>query len=86
MAPGTRVEGSIFSEGGVHVDGEVEGDIIAKGYVIVAPGGRVRGSVVAKDVYLGGRVEGDIWSIELEIYDGGVCLGDIESMRVKEVK
>lgn len=82
IAPGTRIEGSIFGSGGVHVDGEVEGDVVAKSYVIITSTGVVRGKVEAREVYLSGSVYGDIWCIELEIFGGGECSGEIEAMRV----
>ena len=81
IAPGTRVEGSIFSSGGVHIDGEVEGDVKAESYVIVTSTGVVKGDVEARDVYIGGTVYGDIWAIELELYEGAECLGSIEVIR-----
>lgn len=82
IAPGTRVEGSIVSDGGVHIDGEVEGDVIAESHVIVTASGVVRGNVEAREVYVGGRVCGDIWAIELELYEGAECGGEIEAMRI----
>ncbi|WP_457592161.1 bactofilin family protein [Hydrogenimonas sp.] len=82
IAPGTRVQGSLFSEGGVHIGGEVEGDVIAKSYVIVTPGAVVHGKIEARDVYVGGTVHGDIWAIELELYGSAECNGEIEAIRI----
>jgi len=83
IAPGTRVEGSIFSEGGVHIDGEVTGDVVAENYIIVTASGVVHGKVEARDVYISGRVYGEIWAIELELYEGAECLGEIEARRIR---
>ena len=82
VAPGTRVEGSIFSSGGVHIDGEVEGDVVAENYIIVTASGVVHGKVEARDVYISGTVHGEIWAIELELYEGADCRGDIEAIRI----
>ncbi len=71
------------SGGGLHIDGEVEGDVAAKSYVIVAKGAVVHGQIHAREVYLGGIVVGDIWAVEVEIYDGGVCHGHIEAIKIK---
>ncbi|BBG66554.1 hypothetical protein NNO_1851 [Hydrogenimonas sp.] len=43
--------------------------------------GVVKGDVEARDVYIGGTVYGDIWAIELELYEGAECLGSIEAIR-----
>ncbi len=81
------IAGDLRSEGGVHIDGTVEGDVHAREYVIVAEGATVAGSLHAREVYLGGRVEGEIWAVEVEILEGGVCEGAIEAIRVhKESK
>lgn len=56
----------------------------AKTYVIVAKGARVEGDLHAREVYLGGTVEGDIWAVEVEIFGGGLCRGRIEAIKINE--
>lgn len=77
------IEGGILSAGGLHIDGEVRGNVEAATYVIVARGAKVDGSIHAREVYLGGEVNGDIWAIEVEIDETGICLGTIEAVKVK---
>ncbi len=84
IAPGTRIEGSIFSKGGVHIDGEVEGDVIAQSYVIVTTEGVVHGRIEANDVYVSGTVYGDIKAAILEFYEGAKCYGKTEATLKKK--
>ena len=84
VAPGTTVKGDIHSIGGVHVDGEIEGSVEAKSYVIVAKGAVIHGDVHAAEVYLGGIVIGDIWALEVERYGTGICHGTIEAFKINE--
>ena len=86
VAPGTVIAGDLRSEGGVHIDGTVDGNVHAKEYVIVAEGASVAGELHAREVYLGGRVEGDIWAVEVEILEGGRCEGTVEAMRIHKEK
>ena len=86
VAPGSTVKGSLRSEGGIHIDGTVLGDVEAATYVIVAEGARVEGDIHAREVYLGGLVTGDIWAVEVDRLEKGRCLGTIEAMKVNEDK
>ncbi|WP_286336343.1 bactofilin family protein [Hydrogenimonas cancrithermarum] len=76
--------GTIRSGGGIHIDGEVEGNVEAKSYVIVAKGAVVHGDIHAAEVYLSGTVHGDIWALEIERYATGVCHGQIEAFKINE--
>ncbi|WP_201354085.1 bactofilin family protein [Hydrogenimonas urashimensis] len=84
IAPATTVTGDIRSAGGVHVDGEVLGNVEAKSYVIVAKGAVIHGEVHAAEVYLGGTVIGDIWALEVDQSDTGVCRGSIEAFKINK--
>ncbi|WP_457598785.1 bactofilin family protein [Hydrogenimonas sp.] len=64
------------------MDGEVDGDVRAKRYVIVTAEGVVHGNIEAADVYIGGTVHGDIWAIELELFGSAKCHGEIEARRI----
>ncbi|WP_456323340.1 bactofilin family protein [Hydrogenimonas sp.] len=76
------MNGDIFSEGGVHIGGEVTGSVEAKTYAIVAPSAIIYGSLHAAEVYLSGHVKGDIWALEMEISDAGSCDGAIFAFKI----
>lgn len=64
IGPRTRVVGDIAFEGGLHLDGRVEGSISASGdaeaVLSVSESGFVEGSVEVPDVVMNGTVEGDV--------------------------
>jgi cytoskeletal protein CcmA (bactofilin family) len=70
------IRGSIESAGEIQFDGEMEGDIRAKGLVI-GEGAKVDGEVVAEKVRVAGTVEGAIRASEVELASGAYVKGDI---------
>ncbi|MEM9421241.1 MAG: polymer-forming cytoskeletal protein [Pseudomonadota bacterium] len=70
------IRGAIESGGEVQFDGEIEGDIRAKG-LVVGDGAKVTGEVVAEKVRVCGTVEGAIRGIEVELASSALVKGDI---------
>ncbi len=68
IGPGTRVVGEIDFEGGLHLDGKVEGNIVARAgadaVLSVSPDGVVEGNVEVPEVVLSGTVNGDVVASE----------------------
>jgi cytoskeletal protein CcmA (bactofilin family) len=68
LGTGTRVVGHLSFEGGLHVDGSVEGNIIAPpgvdAAVSISSTGTVEGNVEAPEVVLNGTVNGDVFASE----------------------
>ena len=64
IGAGTRVTGDIAFRGGMHVDGEVRGNVVGQteGATLcsLAGNGRIEGSVEASEVIVNGTVEGDV--------------------------
>ena len=62
----SRVVGDIFYTGGVHVEGEVEGNLMAeevdKGFVVVSETGLVKGEIRGPTVIVYGTVNGDVYA------------------------
>ncbi|MFK8027625.1 MAG: polymer-forming cytoskeletal protein [Gammaproteobacteria bacterium] len=62
----TVVKGDIHYRGGLHIEGKVQGDLIAesneKTVLIVSEKGRVEGDVKGPVVILNGTIEGDVYS------------------------
>ncbi|MDX1443129.1 MAG: polymer-forming cytoskeletal protein [Gammaproteobacteria bacterium] len=59
----TRIVGDVHFEGGLHVDGEIEGNVHAgeaHSALSLSERGRVVGEVHVSDVMLNGLVEGDV--------------------------
>ena len=73
-------EGKLRSQGDIRVEGTLRGEIETEATLIVAPHARIHGTVRARNIMLGGDVEGDIACDErLEILPGGSARGQINS-------
>ncbi|MCK5832538.1 polymer-forming cytoskeletal protein [bacterium] len=65
IGPGSRVEGDLDVQGGLRVDGTVEGKITATGPLTVGKEGIIKApSISTSSSTIGGNVEGDILSPE----------------------
>jgi cytoskeletal protein CcmA (bactofilin family) len=84
LARGIRLTGTLETSGVVRIEGEVEGDLRARGgQVLVAPGGVVQGDVEAALTVVAGEVRGKIVATELvELKAGSVVYGDITTPRI----
>lgn len=63
IAEGTTIRGDIEFDGGLHMDGSVEGSITAQGdkaVLTLSEKGRVSGEIRAPNVVINGEVKGDI--------------------------
>jgi len=60
IGKGSKVKGSLFVEGGVRVDGKVEGVIESKGFVTIGLSGVAKANVKANECLVSGKVMGNI--------------------------
>jgi cytoskeletal protein CcmA (bactofilin family) len=65
----TRIKGDLRFEGGCHIDGVVEGSVIAdkdpEAFLSISEEGLVDGSVRVPRVQLNGKVQGDVFASEI---------------------
>lgn len=78
----TRVDGHLLFRGGLRVDGEVHGNVIAgaeqHSYLVLGESGRIEGEVRCDHVVVGGEIQGAVYSSELlEILPKGRIFGDV---------
>jgi cytoskeletal protein CcmA (bactofilin family) len=59
IGSGAVIEGSIRAQGSVRVEGVVNGVLIVEGDAAIAPGGEVIGDVLADDLSICGRLDGN---------------------------
>ncbi|GAA5129627.1 bactofilin family protein [Alloalcanivorax gelatiniphagus] len=67
IAPSARVMGDIEFNGGLHIQGEVEGNITVGsegGQLVIGETGVVRGEIRVPRITINGRVEGDVNATE----------------------
>ena len=78
ITKGTKISGSIETDGSIDIIGSVEGDVNCKGKVVV--GGSVNGAVTAGELYCNSaKIEGDIKSYgSVKVGVGSMIIGNIE--------
>jgi cytoskeletal protein CcmA (bactofilin family) len=80
---GTRVQGDIFSQGTIRIEGEVSGHVQCEDTIVVQETGKVTGELTAGQVIVSGTVEGNINAHDrIEITSSGKVTGDICAPRV----
>ncbi|MDR3303488.1 MAG: polymer-forming cytoskeletal protein [Treponema sp.] len=84
VGPGTWVKGDIESAGFTRIDGSVEGDVSARGRVVIGQQARMRGNISGTSITIGGVVHGDIQARErIVILSTGLILGNIVTRRIQ---
>jgi cytoskeletal protein CcmA (bactofilin family) len=79
VGPGCLFEGSLtLPEGLTRIDGEVIGNIIGNGGLIIGEKGSVRGDIDVESVVVYGKVHGNIRARSLEIRASGRVEGDVK--------
>jgi cytoskeletal protein CcmA (bactofilin family) len=83
IGSGSVVEGTIRTEGGIRVDGRVVGEIAAKSSAAVGPTGILEGSLSARNISIGGKVQGNLSAMEkLTLEAKSIVAGDIRAARL----
>jgi len=84
IGPGTNVSGDIHSGGFTRVDGNVKGDVKAKGRLIIGERARMKSNISATSVTVGGVVFGNVLASErLVVLATGLIMGDIITRRIQ---
>jgi cytoskeletal protein CcmA (bactofilin family) len=78
------VRGELSGSEDLFVDGEVEGSIELRGNSLtIGPNGRVRANVNARDIFVQGKVDGNLRGTErVELKKSAVVNGDIVTQRI----
>lgn len=83
VGPGTEFEGVIKAKGIVRIDGKLTGSVETTGDIIIGEQGVVTADVVANNITVAGKIEGNISVKEKAtiLNKGSVC-GDIETKNI----
>ena len=78
----TRIEGDIHFKGGLRIDGQVRGDVIAEpgstGMLVISENARVEGAVRGAHLVIDGEIIGSVESTELlELQPKARIMGDV---------
>ena len=78
ISNGVKVEGKIFSDGSIRIEGNILGDIDSNGNVTIGELGEVFGKVNGISITIGGKVQGTINAKEKLILESKADLkGDV---------
>ncbi|MDR1617884.1 MAG: polymer-forming cytoskeletal protein [Treponema sp.] len=84
IGPNTSIFGDIDSGGFTRVDGNVRGNVNARGRVVIGEKARMKSNVSGTVVTVGGVVCGNVLASEqLVILSAGLVLGDIITRRIQ---
>lgn len=86
IGPNTHIKGDIQGDGGLRIDGIVEGTIEITGNLVVTESAKVRADVKASNISVAGAVQGNISATRVEILDTGRIWGDltVKSLLINE--
>lgn len=74
----STINGDLSSEGSIRIDGNVSGEIVSKGDVIIGDNAVVKANISAEYCEISGTVEGNVHSeTQLKIFKSGNLNGDI---------
>ena len=65
LASGSKIKGNITADSDFRIDGEVEGDIVCSGKVVIGTQGILKGNLNCQNAEIMGRVNGKIVVSEL---------------------
>ncbi len=86
IGPNTHVKGDIQGDGGLRVDGVVEGTIEVTGNLVITESAKVRAEIKANNISVAGAIQGNVTATRVEILDTGRVWGDltVKSLLVNE--
>jgi cytoskeletal protein CcmA (bactofilin family) len=78
LGSGSFCKGSIKVDGGLRIDGTVDGEVVVSGTLTVGREGVVTGDVTVNQAVVGGRIQGTVRAEQqLELHSGSRLEGDI---------
>jgi cytoskeletal protein CcmA (bactofilin family) len=79
-----KIRGELTGSNDLLIDGEIDGTIrLAAARLTVRADGRIRATILAQDVVVMGRIEGEIRATgRVELRNGAVVLGDVFATRL----
>ncbi len=80
ISEGTLIKGDITANGDIRVDGELIGNIYAKGRLVIGPKGKVDGEIDCNNIEVSGYIKGKVTVAELlTMKDTAMINGDVVS-------
>lgn len=83
IGAGTIVEGKIRTQGSIRIDGKLTGEVHAAENLAIGITGEVEATVNGRNVTIGGKVKGNITSVEKLVLEGkSVVRGDVKASKL----
>lgn len=83
VGQGTLLKGRVEAQGTLRIDGFIEGEIVTTGDVIIGEKGTVKAQVTARNLTIGGTMEGNaIVGESLSILPQGRLVGDAKMKKL----
>ncbi len=80
LTHGSKIVGDIVAERDFRIDGEVQGDVLCNGKVVVGQTGLLTGKITCINAEIGGHVTGDIAVTEsLTLRSTAIIKGDVKT-------
>lgn len=78
ISEGTKIKGDIVANGDIRIDGELMGNISAKGRLVIGPKGRIEGQIICNNIEISGYIKGKVTASELlNMKSTSQIIGDI---------
>ena len=82
IGAGTEIDGQVLFKGGLRIDGQVRGNVVAEpgqaSYLVLSEHGRIDGEVRCAHLVVNGEINGPVYASELlEIQPKGRITGDV---------
>lgn len=75
IAPGNHLAGQFTIAGLLHVNGQIEGEVVSSARIDVGASGEIIGVVRADSLHVAGLVKADVWCQNLVVLAGGEVHG-----------
>jgi cytoskeletal protein CcmA (bactofilin family) len=83
LVNGTRIEGTIFTESDIRIDGQVTGTVHSKGKIIIGSTGQIHGEIQCKNAVIEGKFSGILVCTELlQVKETAVIEGDVSTAKL----
>ena len=84
IGPGTSVSGNLQASGFTRVDGDIDGNLVINGKLIIGDKARIRGEVFATSAIVCGVIKGNIIAPEgVQLFSTASVVGDIVSQKIR---
>lgn len=78
-----QITGDINSEKSIKIDGQVTGNVCAKGTIVISSTGRIIGDINSESLIVYGNIDGNSVTQEIHLQQGGHVEGNIETQSLQ---